>query len=317
MERDFISVVIPVYQCSDSLEELCRRLLPILDDLQVDSEIIMVVDGSPDNSWEVLQTLASSDNRIKAIKLSRNFGQHNAVSAGLDYAEGTWTIIMDCDLQDRPEEIPKLFAKAREGFDVVLARRGKRKDTKFKKFSNFVFYKIFNFLTGMKYDPQVGAFRIISNKVVKNYRKFNEQTRFFNGLIEWMGFSTAYVDVEHGSRFCGETSYTFWKLLKFSANIIIAHSDKPLRMSVMFGFAMSTFSLFAGIYVTYLSFVQNITISGWASLIISMYFLAGIIMVNLGILGIYLGKVFEETKDRPLYIVDRAIGLEEKTAVTI
>jgi len=303
--------VIPVYKCSGNLIELSNRLLKIVSELTKTFEIIYVVDGSPDESWSVITSLASSNEQIKALKLSRNFGQHYAVTAGLDYTKGDWIVIMDCDLQDQPEEIPKLYNKILEGYDVVLARRGKREDTFFKKLSNYLFYKVFNFLSGMKYDPQVGAFRIISKKVVNNFRLMKEQTRFFNGLMEWMGFSTAYVDVTHGERFSGETSYTFFKLLRFSIDIIIAHSDKPLRISIFIGFFMSFLSMIYGLYILSVSLTDGIAVSGWSSLMISMYFLAGVIMMNLGILGVYLGKVFSQTKGRPLYFVDKVIGFSE------
>lgn len=193
MTNNFISIVIPVYKCAGNLTELSKRLIKTLTKLTNNFEIIYVVDGSPDESWSAITSLENSNEQIKALKLSRNFGQHYAVTAGLDYSQGDWVIIMDCDLQDQPEEIPKLYNKALEGYDMVLARRGKRKDTFFKKLSNFLFYKLFNFLSGMKYDPQVGAFRIISKKVVKSFRLMKEQTRFFNGLMEWMGFSTVRV----------------------------------------------------------------------------------------------------------------------------
>jgi polyisoprenyl-phosphate glycosyltransferase len=217
---------------------------------------------------------------------------------------------MDCDLQDRPEEIPRLYAKAQEGYDVVLARRGKRKDTEGKRLSSWFFYKTFNYLSGMKYDIQVGNFRIISKKVAENLRSMREQLRFFGGLVEWMGFPTASIDVEHSERFEGRSTYTIQKLLKLAVDAIIAYSDKPLRISIYFGFSMAFISFIYGIYIFLKALFHGIPVLGWGSLIVSLYFIGGIIISILGILGIYLGKTFGETKKRPLYIIRRVTKYE-------
>jgi len=213
--------------------------------------------------------------------------------------------VMDCDLQDRPEEIPRLYAKAREGYDIVLARRRVRRDPLLKRTTSRLFYKIFSYLADIEYDGDSGNFRIISRKVVANYCRMREQLRFFGGLVQWMGFPTASIEVEHADRFEGKTTYTFAKLWKLASETIIAYSDKPLRLAVRFGFFMAFFSFCYGAYIFGKALIYGSSITGWSSLIVSLYFIGGIIISTLGIMGIYLGKTFDESKKRPLYIIRR------------
>lgn len=304
-----ISVVIPVYRAEGCLLELYNRLKGSLEIITKDFEIVLVEDCGGDNSWAIIKDLAAVDKRIVGIQFSRNFGQHYGITAGLDHSSGDWVVVMDCDLQDRPEEIPRLFAKAQEGFDVVLARRGKRKDRITKRFTSGLFYKIFSYLSGIDYDPQVGNFRIVSRKVVNSFCVMRENLRFFGGLMEWVGFSSASIDVQHAKRFEGESTYTYGKLLNLAVDTIIAYSDKPLKLSIKFGFLISSISFFYGVYVIFRSIMYGSSIVGWSSLIVSLYFIGGIIIANLGILGIYLGRTFDETKKRPLYLISERIGL--------
>lgn len=298
-----ISVVVPVYKAETCLHELYRRLQTSLEAISEDFEIVLVEDCGGDRSWEIIQELASKDSRVKGLQFSRNFGQHYAITAGLDHCNGDWVVVMDCDLQDLPEEIPKLYAKAEEGFDVVLARRGKRNDPPFKLLTSWAYYKVFNYLADTHYDGQVGNFRIVSRKVVTNFLLMRENLRFFGGLIDWMGFPTASIAVLHSERFAGESTYTFRKLLKLATEIIIAYSDKPLRLSVKIGFAMAFLSFLYGGYILVHALIYGSAVMGWNSLIVSLFFIGGIIIANLGIIGIYLGKTFNETKMRPLYII--------------
>ncbi|MGE5415533.1 MAG: glycosyltransferase family 2 protein [Acidobacteriota bacterium] len=301
-----ISVVIPVYQAEGCLHELYRRLKSALERIDKDFEIVLVEDCGGDRSWEIIKELNRSDPRVKGIQFSRNFGQHYGITAGLDHCNGEWVVIMDCDLQDQPEEIIKLYDKAQEGFDVVLARRHNRKDSFFKKLTSRLFYYMFSYLSDMEYDWQVGTFRIISRKVVDNFRQMNERLRFLGGLVEWMGFPTVSVEVEHSERFAGTSSYSFRKLTKLATDTIIAYSDKPLRIFIKLGFIMAFLSFLYGAYILVRALLIGSTVPGWSSLIVSVYFIGGIIIANLGIMGIYLAKTFEETKKRPLYIVRRS-----------
>jgi dolichol-phosphate mannosyltransferase len=298
-----ISVVIPVYKAEDCLHELYTRLVSSLETISKDFEIIFVEDCGGDRSWDIILEFAKHDPRIKGIQFSRNFGQHYGITAGLDYCDGDWVVVMDCDLQDRPEEIPRLYSKAQEGFDVVLARRGRRKDSIFKRLISWIFYKVFSYLADINYDSQVGNFRIISRKVVKNFRLMREQLRFFGGLVHWMGFPTASIEVKHDRSLTGKTTYTFRKQFKLASEIIIAYSDKPLRLSIKLGFLISLLAFVYGTFIFLKALIYGSVVTGWSSLIVSLYFLGGIIIYNLGVIGIYLGKSFDETKKRPLYII--------------
>lgn len=309
-----ISVVIPVYKAENSLNELYRRLKQALETISTDFEIVLVEDCGGDRSWEMIVELARKDDRVKGIQFSRNFGQHYGITAGLDFCDGDWVVVMDCDLQDRPEEIPRLYAKAQEGYDIVLARRGARSDPPLKRVTSWLFYKIFSYLADIEYDGDSGNFRIMSRKVVATFRRMGEQLRFFGGLVQWMGFPTSSIDVEHAERVEGKSTYTFAKLWKLAAETIIAYSDKPLRLAVRVGFVMAFFSFCYGAYILGHALFYGSPVPGWNSLIVSLYFIGGIIIAILGILGIYLGKTFDESKKRPLYIVSR-VTFDEDTFI--
>lgn len=300
-----ISVVIPVYKAQSCLDELYKRLRASLEEITGDFEIIMVEDCGGDRSWDIIQELSGLDSRVKGIKFSRNFGQHYGITAGLDYSDGDWTVIMDCDLQDRPEAIPALYNKAREGYDIVLAVRQERKHSFLKRNTSRIFYKAFNYLADVKHDGRVGNFRVISRDVVEKFCLMREQLRFFGGLIDWLGFPTASINIVHDESSAGKSTYTFRKLWKLAMETIIAYSDKPLKLAVKFGFMLASFSILFGLYIIYKAFRYDTPVMGWSSLMVSVYFLGGIIVAILGIIGVYLGKTFDETKKRPLYIIQK------------
>ena len=306
MSRPHLSVVVPVYKAENCLDELYRRLSAALGGIDENFEILLVEDCGGDNSWQKIEELAARDPRVRGLQFSRNFGQHYGITAGIDHCNGDWVVVMDCDLQDRPEEIPRLYAKAQEGYDVVLARRGERQDPPLKRLTSWLFYKVFSYLADIEYDGQTGNFRIMSRKVVENLRTMREQLRFFGGLVQWLGFPTASIQVEHAERLEGESTYTYAKLWKLASETIIAYSDKPLRMAVRFGFLMAFLSFCYGLYILVRAALYGVPIMGWSSLIVSLYFIGGIIISILGIIGIYLGKTFDESKKRPLYVVRRA-----------
>lgn len=305
-----LSVVIPVYKAEGCLNELYDRLKKSLETITIDFEIILVEDCGGDNSWKIITEIATKDSRVKGIQFSRNFGQHYGITAGIDYCDGDWIIVMDCDLQDRPEEIPRLYAKAQDGYEIVVARRGRRNDPFLKRFTSWLFYRIFSYLADLNYDGEVGNFRILSRKVIDNLRQMREQLRFFGGLVQWVGFPTGSIDVQHDERFEGKSSYTVAKLLKLAGETILAYSDKPLRLVVRFGFAVSALAFLYGAFIIYHGIVHELPIAGWGSLIVSLYFIGGVIISTLGIVGIYLGKTFDETKRRPLYIVNHVTNIE-------
>jgi dolichol-phosphate mannosyltransferase len=301
-----LSVVTPVYKAEKILPELYRRLSAALQSITEDYEIVMVEDCGGDASWAVIVGLAARDPRVKGIKLSRNFGQHPAITAGLDYVNGDWVVVMDCDLQDPPEEIPKLYRRALDGgFDVVIGRRAGRQDSGIKKAGSKAFYRTFSYLSGTRRDEAATNFRILSRKVVDAFRCLRERHRFFIALIDWMGFSTDGIDVEHAPRYEGKTTYNYRRLTRLAIDTIISYSDRPLELAVYMGFAMSVLSfLIGGVYLL-LTLINGSSVSGWPSLIISIYFLAGVNMLSLGVIGVYQARTFDEVKKRPLYLVDQ------------
>ena len=300
-----ISVVTPVYKAEKILPELYRRLVETLSKITENFEIVMVEDCGNDASWPVIVGLAARDSRVKGVKLSRNFGQHPAITAGLDYADGDWVVVMDCDLQDPPEEIPKLYRRAQDGFDIVIGRRASRQDSAAKKVGSRTFYKAFTYLSGTRNDGDAANFRILSRKVVNAFRSMRERHRFFIALVDWMGFPTDYVYVEHAPRYEGKTTYNARRLIRLGIDTIVSHSDRPLELAVYMGFAMALISFVVGGAYLIRTMIYGSTVSGWPSLIISVYFLAGINTLFLGVLGVYQARTFAEVKRRPLYLVDQ------------
>jgi dolichol-phosphate mannosyltransferase len=262
-----------------------------------------VEDAGGDRSWEIINALAARDPRVKGIRFSRNFGQHYGITAGLDHCNGDWVVVMDCDLQDRPEEIPRLYARAREGYDVVIAERRARRDPPLKRLRSWAFYKVFTYLTDVPHDGRTGNFRMLSRRVVEQMRTLREQVRFLGGLTSWLGFPTARVEVEHAERAHGRSSYSFTRLLNLALDLSVAYSDKPLRLCVRFGFLMSALAFVYGAYIIALKIFHGSPVTGWASLIVSIFFLGGITIAILGVVGIYVGKAFDEAKRRPLYVI--------------
>jgi dolichol-phosphate mannosyltransferase len=303
-----LSVIVPVYNADECLEELYRRVVHSCQALTSDFEILLIEDSGKDRSWEVIRQLSEQDRRVKAIRFSRNFGQHYAITAGLDHSNGDWVVVMDCDLQDPPEDIGQLYAKALEGFDVVLARRVHRHDPLFKKLCSVLFYKILSYFSEIRFDHRIGNYRILSRRVVENIRSLREQLRFLGGLVHWVGFKTASVDIAHARRLKGKSSYSLSRSWKLAVHSIIAYSDKPLRMFVRIGFFISAGSFLCGLFIVLRYFLFQTPVMGWSSLMVSLYFLGGIIIAVLGVIGIYLGKTFDEAKKRPLYVIESRIG---------
>jgi dolichol-phosphate mannosyltransferase len=307
MSNPHISIVSPVYGCKTCLFELYLRLKETVEKITHEFEIIFVDDASPDGAWETIIELANKDKRVRGISLSRNFGQHYAITAGLEYCSGDWIVVMDCDLQDKPEEIPKLYEETKKHFDVVFGRRVERQDTIFKKLFSKFFYRLFDFFTDNISDNTVSNFGIYSHIVIENYLRFTEKTRLFPLLIKWQGFKIGYIDIEHAKRISSESSYNFIKLVNLALNIIISHTNKPLRISIKVGFLMSFFSVLYLVYLISRKFYLDIPL-GWTSIMVSIFFIGGLILANLGLIGLYIGKIYDETKDRPLYIVRETIG---------
>lgn len=299
-----ISVVVPCYRCAATISELVKRLEASLQPISSEYEIILINDASPDNDWNEIKKQTALSDKVKGVDLSRNFGQHYAITAGLEHASGEWIVVMDGDLQDQPEEIAKLYNRGvNDGFDVVFARRTARKDSFLKKMSSKLFYLVFNYLTESSYDGSVANFSISKRNVIESMLRLREHNRLFPVFISWVGFDVSYVDVIHAKREEGESSYNLKKLIKLSTDIIIAQSNKPLRLTIKFGFVMTLLSFATGIYYIARYFIHDIPVQGWTSVIVSMYFLAGLTFAIMGVIGLYISKTFDETKNRPLYII--------------
>lgn len=297
-----ISVVIPVYGCKAALEELHSRLTNTLTRITDDYEIILVNDACPQNSWEVISEICDNDKHVVGIELSRNFGQIFAITAGLDASNGDWVVVMDCDLQDKPEEIINLYNKAQEGYDVVFARRAQRKDTPMKILVSKIFYSIYSFATDSKYDPAICNFSIASRKVIDAYCSMRESHRAYVAYIKWLGFKQTTLDVEHNDRHEGKSSYNFKKRMKLALEILVSQSDKILKFTVSLGFIITLISLLGILFLIINYFISH-TLSGWTSTIVLLCFFGGILEISIGLVGIYVGNIFMQSKQRPLYLV--------------
>jgi glycosyltransferase involved in cell wall biosynthesis len=302
-EAPDISIVVPVYGSDSTLVTLYERLAAAVAQIPASFELIFVDDCGPGRPWELINRMAQRDPRVKGLKLSRNFGQHSAIMAGVDLARGNWLVIMDCDLQDRPEEIARLWAKASEGHDVVVGRRVERQDGLFKRLYSHAFYWLLDYMTDQENDAAQASFGIYSRKVVDVVKKIPEQPRFFPLLVRWVGFEVIPIDIEHGKRTEGKSSYNLSRKLSLAMDAIISYSNKPLKMCVQFGFFMAFASFCFGLWLFIRFFLFDYVPTGWTSVIVSLYFLSGILLFGMGILGIYIGRIFNQVKERPLYVV--------------
>ena len=307
-ENPFISVVSPVYKAESTLEVLVGQIKEELEKITNHYEIILVDDCGPDKSWEKIQHICSKNSNVVGIKLSRNFGQHYAITAGLDQSAGEWVIVLDCDLQDRPDQISKMYKKALEGFDVVQGRRENRKDSFLKKGFSWLFYRFLAYLSGYNQDSTIANFGIYNRKVISSITTMRVSIRFFPTMVAWVGFNKTSIEIEHAERSEGKSSYTIGKLFNLALDIILAYSDKPLRIIIKLGFVTSLGSFIFLIYNIYKYFSGQIIVLGYMSLIISIWFLSGLIMLMLGVVGLYIGKTFESSKNRPIYIIDEKIS---------
>ena len=302
-----ISVVVPVYGCPGALPELHRRLTSVLSELVPSYEIILVDDRCPKGSWEIVRQLAQDDPHVVGIHFARNFGQSRAITAGLDRACGAWTVVMDCDCQDPPEAIPELYAKALEGNDIVFARRVGRKDGRVTLALSRTFYRLYSHLAETEVDPTIGNFSIASRRAIDAYLSMREQNRDYSLFMTWIGFEQATVDITPDERFEGESSYTFGKKVSLAIETITSHSNKPLTMAVKGGFIMAMLALLVIIVLIVQYFIDSNIPMGWPSTIATIVFVGGIIVSVMGVVGIYVGNTFAETKRRPLYLVEETI----------
>jgi dolichol-phosphate mannosyltransferase len=307
-EKPHISIISPVYRAEKIVPELVKQIIENVSSITEDFEIVLVNDASPDNSWLAIAAECDKDKRVKGINLSRNFGQHYAITAGLNFARGEWMVVMDCDLQDRPDEIPNLYNKAQEGWDTVFAQRTDRQDSFSKRFFSKLFYVLFSYLTDTKQDPTVANFGIYHRKVIDAILTMKDYIRFLPTMVQWVGFRKFYLPVQHSDRYEGKTSYSFRSLIRLAVNNILAFSDKPLRLTVKIGFVIALCSFLLAIYNIVAHFAGIIQVAGFTSTIFSIWFVGGLMLIVLGILGLYVGKTFENVKRRPVFIVQNQIN---------
>lgn len=303
-----ISVVIPMYGCRAAVNELHRRLCENLEKLTNSFEIIMVDDCCPQNSWEEIVKICEKDKRVKGIHLSRNFGQIKAITAGLDQSRGDWVVVMDCDLQDRPESIIELYNKAQEGYDVVFARRKGRKDTWLTKRLSKLFYKVYDYFTDGNFDSPICNFSISKRKVIDSYCRMREHNRAFVMFVRWLGFNQTAIELEADKRFEGKSSYNLKKKMKMAFEIITSQSNKPLLFSVKVGFFIALLSLIYIIYLVVRTLAFGDVLIGWTSIMASIYLATGILLCAIGVAGIYIGNIFEEAKNRPIYVISEILN---------
>lgn len=301
-----LSVVIPVFNEQEIIPKLYSRIQAAVSSITFDYELIFVNDGSKDATLLRLMELTEHDKKVKFISFSRNFGHQIAVSAGLDHCRGKAVVIIDGDLQDPPELIPEMYRKFKEGFEVIYAKRTRRKgETFFKRFTAKLFYRILRRITSVDIPMDVGDYRLIDRKIVDYLKLMPEQNKFLRGQIAWLGFRQTFVEFERDSRTTGKTGYPLGKMIKLALDGITGFSNSPLRLVTNLGFFISFFAFVIIIYALYAHYFLHQTITGWTSLIISSMFIGGIQLLSIGIIGEYISRINTNVRNRPLYIVEK------------
>jgi len=313
--RPTLSVVAPVYNEEAILPELYRRLVAVLDGAGLDWELVLVNDGSRDRSPEIMRELHAADPRVKVVDFARNFGHQVAITAGADYAQGDAVVIIDADLQDPPEVILDLLAKWREGYEVVYAVRAERKgETWFKEFTAKAFYRIIYKITDINIPMDTGDFRLMDRKVVEALRTMREKHRFMRGMSVWVGFKQVGVEYVRAERYAGETKYPLKKMLRFALDGITSFSFFPLQVATYVGFIAAAVAILGIILTVILRLTGSHAFYGQATTLVAVLFLGGVQLISLGIIGEYLGRIYDEVKGRPLYIVREALGFGEQVS---
>lgn len=301
-----VSIVVPVYGCEACLRALHARITAALVPLAIGYELVLVDDRSPDRSWDVLLDLAAADDAIRLLRLSRNFGQHAAITAGLAASRGEFVIVMDCDLQDPPEEIPRLVAKAQEGYDVVYTERKGRSDSWLRRAASKVYFRLLNSVLGTRMNAELGNFSIVSRKVVHAFLEVNDKDRHYLMILEWLGFRSTAIPFQHAERFAGKSTYTWRILFRFAFDGLFFQTTTLLRWIVYSGFVLSAGGLVLAAFFM-VNYLFRDPYPGWTSLGVLLLVIGGFIITSTGVTGLYIGKIFTQVKNRPLYVVDVAV----------
>lgn len=311
--RPKISVVSPVYMGEQTVAELVRQVSRAVSGITEDYEIVLVEDGSPDGSWVAIEMACERDRRVKAIRLSRNFGQHYALTAGLQAARGNHVIVLDCDLQDDPRYIPDLYRAALSGFEIVYTLKRQRAHKGVRNQLGRLFHATLNFLVGderLRTESRIGNYTLLSRRVVDAFLDFRDYHRHYLSILRWLGFDATYVEIEHRDRPYGKSSYSMAKLVQEAINGITSQTDRLLYLSIGVGLAFFVLSIVAALYVIVAYFLHGFQ-EGWASVFVLMLTSTGIILMSLGVTAIYVGKIFEQTKNRPLFLVRQRINFQD------
>lgn len=306
-----LSVVVPVYQCVGCLEALCDRLELALSALTSKFEIILVDDRSHDDSWKKIVELRKCHPAVTGIRLSRNFGQHRAILAGVEEAQGDVVVVMDCDLQDPPEKIAALYEKFQQGYEIVVGRRISRSHSYFRVRAAGLFFSLLNRISDQKYDGSFGSFAMLSRKAVNEFLRFRERDRHFQLILSWIGFDRGIVDYEHQPREAGQSSYTIGRLLRHAGDGIFFQSTGFLKWVVGLGLVYAACGLLLALFLSVRATFDNVP-TGWTSLAVLMMINTGGVLVSIGIVGLYIGKIFDQVKERPLFIVDERLHREKQ-----
>lgn len=303
-----LSVVSPCYGAPTLLRQLVKEITEAVSPLTESYEIVLVEDYSPDNSRDIIREICAKDPHVKGIFLSRNFGQQSALNAGYDQAQGNYVVTLDCDLQNPPAQIRDLYLKAKEGYDIVYATRRNRPDSFFMTQGSHVFNKLMGFLTDTRQDESVAEFAIFSHKVVEAMAKLGDYHRYYPLMTQWVGFKTAKVDVEHAVRSDGKrSSYSMRKRIELAVTTAVSFSTKSLRLIVYFGTVITLLAILAAIALVIKTLVMDTQVSGWVTLFISMWFIAGIMIMIMGVIAVYIGSIFDEVKKRPTYLISEVV----------
>lgn len=307
-----LSVVSPCYGAPTLLRELVRQITETVVQLTDSYEIILVEDCSPDNSRDIIRELCAQDSHVKGVFLSRNFGQQSALNAGYDTAKGDYVVTLDCDLQNPPSQIRDLFLKVKEGYDIVFATRRNRPDNFFMTQGSHVFNKLMGFLTDTRQDEAVAEFAIFSHKVIDAMAKMGDYHRYYPLMTQWVGFKTAKVDVEHAVRTDGKrSSYSMRKRIELAVSTAVSFSTKSLRLIVYFGTLVTLAAIVGAVVLVIKTIIMDETVSGWATLFVSMWFIAGIMIMIMGIIAVYVGSIFDEVKHRPSYLISETLNIKD------
>ncbi|MDA2302621.1 glycosyltransferase family 2 protein [Bacillus cereus group sp. MYBK95-2] len=315
MEK-LISIIVPMYFEEEVAQECYNCLKSVMLQNNINYEFIFVNDGSTDRTMEILKGISAEDSRAKIINFARNFGHQIAVTAGIDVAKGDAIVIIDADLQDPPEVIPELIAKWEEGYEVVYAKRKRRDgETWFKLVTAKYFYRFLNFMSDINIPKDTGDFRLIDCKVANVFKQMTERNRFVRGMMSWIGFRQTYIEYARNERFAGETKYPLKKMIKFASDGIIAFSTKPLRMVMTLGLISVLISIVVLIYSVIVKIIGQDIQTGWASLMVAITFFSGVQLLGLGIVGQYIARIYDESKNRPIYVVKETVNIEEDIAL--